>query len=272
MTPLKALLLVGLAGAPVPVAPVSGHSWLEHLGVRLEQTHLGQMGGAGPPPSSSRKEPASAETFVLEGADLYRLECQSCHGPDGSGAIPEILPLVASVRATSLALTERAAKSSGQTLDLATTRSLVAEAEKDLRDRLQHGGERMPGFGYLSKPEVEALLEYLRALAQVPEAGHPERIEEPVARVGELLTRGTCLVCHAATGPGVNPMMEHMRGVIPSLAAMPEQLPPEAVVLKVLRGDRGMMARMSRMPVFGYLTDAEVMAAYRYLAQDPPRP
>ncbi len=273
MLPPGALLLIGLGAAPVPPGmPVAGPSWLEHLDVELEQTHMGQMGGEGPPPPSSRKEPVSGETFEVEGADLYRLECRSCHGPDGNGAIPEILPLIASVRATSLVLTERAAKNSGQTLAPGMARSLVADAEKELRDRLQHGGQRMPAFDYLSPPEVETLLGYLRILANAPEAGRPKKLEEPVTRVGELLARGTCHICHPATGPGVNPMMEHMRGVIPSLAAMPEQLPPERVILKVRQGGWGMMARMSRMPIYDYLTDAEVSATYLYLARYPPEP
>ncbi len=33
-----------------------------------------------------------------------------------------------------------------------------------------------------------------------------------------------------------------------------------------------MMGRMGRMPIFGYLTDEEVRAAYLFLSRYPPEP
>ncbi len=38
-----------------------------------------------------------------------------------------------------------------------------------------------------------------------------------------------------------------------------------------MMGGRGMMGRMGRMPVFSYLMDEEVMAAYLFLAEYPPQ-
>ena len=103
---------------------------------------------------------------------------------------------------------------------------------------------------------------------------------ESLARVGEHRVKGTCQVCHPATGPGASHMMMYMRGVIPSLASMPEQRSPSAVLGKVreggvlhgggMMGRGGMMDRMSRMPVFSFLTDEEVVAAYLYLSEYPP--
>jgi hypothetical protein len=108
------------------------------------------------------------------------------------------------------------------------------------------------------------------------------KVTESAARVGEHLAKGTCHVCHPATGPGASHMMMYRRGVIPSLASMREQMSPSAVLGKVreggmmhgggMMGRGGMMDRMSRMPVFSYLTDEEGVAAYFYLSEYPPQP
>jgi mono/diheme cytochrome c family protein len=95
-----------------------------------------------------------------------------------------------------------------------------------------------------------------------------------VARVGEHLVKGTCHICHDATGPGGGRMMM-MRGTIPSLASFPAEKSPDDLVRKVRYGTSGgMMAMMGggRMPTFRYLTEEEVVAAYLYLSNDPPVP
>lgn len=105
----SAIGVIGAAAAP-ETTPVSGPSWIEHLGAQLDDTPMGKMGGAGPPSRSPREEPMPGEgggaPFVLTGADLYRLSCRSCHGPAGQGAPPAILPLLDPVRATSPAVLE----------------------------------------------------------------------------------------------------------------------------------------------------------------------
>ena len=114
------------------VTPVQGPSWLKHLGLQISQTRIGQMGGVEQAPPTPRKEPAPAgeaaavelhsvlhrimskflsnpgqasrtynQQFLVTGADLYRLDCQSCHGPDGKGAPPEINSLIGPVQGTS---------------------------------------------------------------------------------------------------------------------------------------------------------------------------
>lgn len=213
--------------------------------------------------------------FTLVGQDLYRLACQACHGPDGRGAPPGIHSLLDPVRATSPSLLEARQREQGRRLPPGMAKQLAAEAEKSLRDRLAHGGEKMPAvFPHLAGQEVVALVDYLKALAGVPEAEPSPRVPESVVRVGEHLVKGTCHICHPAVGPGASHMMMSARGVIPSLASMPEHMSPSGVLGKVRAGGQGgmMMSRLSRMPVFRYLTDEEVVAAYLYLSRYPPQP
>lgn len=294
MRALPALMAIA-AGAATPTA-VGGPSWLQHLGVELDDTHLGKMGGEGSPPARPR-EPAppvgggGEEPFTIGGRDIYRFSCQSCHGPDGRGAPPEINSLIDPVRATSAAVLEARQRKRGGRLPPDMARQLAADAEKSLRDRIANGGKSMPAFPHLSEGEVAALVSYLRTLAEVPvSAARPPALQLSAARVGEIIVKGTCHVCHPATGPNPSHMMMYMRGVIPSLASVVEQRTASAVVAKVregrmtmmggdgmmgggrMMGGRGMMGRMGRMPIFSYLTDQEVGAAYVFLSRYPPEP
>jgi len=60
-------------------------------------------------------------------------------------------------------------------------------------------------------------------MARVPGAERQQRdITEPAARVGELIVKGTCHICHDATGPDSRPTTV-LSDVIPSLASIPRQ-------------------------------------------------
>jgi mono/diheme cytochrome c family protein len=276
------------------VASLGGPSWLRTLAITVDETKLGHMGGGGPAPVSARSAAfqedvrravalagsndaaarASLEALVtVDGADIYRLECRSCHGPNGRGEPPEVGSIVGLVRALSPALLEENMRGAGRPARPDLARQLAEEAEKTLAERLRDGGKRMPPFRYLSDAEREGLVRYLKQLAQVPaaKAEHAE-VPESAARLGELLVQGTCRICHDATGPGGGHMMM-MMGRIPALASIPEQLSLEAVVHKVRHGWSGMAGmmrhRISRMPVFSYLSEEEVAAAYLYLAYYP---
>jgi cytochrome c len=158
---------------------------------------------------------------------------------------------------------------------------LAQQADATLRQRLAQGGqppklpylETMPAFAHLTEPEIAALEAYLKVLARAPGAG-PATATAPESafRVGELVVRGTCRVCHDATGSGGG-HAAMMAGLVPALVGMPEQMSLEAVVHKVRHGWQalsGMSHQLSRMPVFPYLTDEEVAAAYLYLAYVAP--
>lgn len=292
------------------VTPVIGPSWLKHLGIsETRKTAMGRMGGDMPAPTSERKEPDISageegygrprgmggmmhrmfsifrsdheevaklmnETFVLGGSDLYRLNCQSCHGPDGAGSPPEIKSLIDPVRGASPTLVMQKMEEMGRPIDLEFAKELAANADSTLRARLQNGGEKMPPFKHLRGDEVEALLNYLKVLADVPASERKDiLVTQSVARVGEHLVKGTCHICHDATGPGGG-HMAMMRGIIPSLASFPQQLSMQQVVRQVELGSSGMMAMMGgqTMPAFPYIMEDESAAAYLYLAEYPPQP
>ena len=131
----------------------------------------------------------------------------------------------------------------------------------------------MPPFPHLRGDEVEALIGYLRELAGVSAMSDTLRVVQSVARVGEHLVKGTCHICHDATGPGGG-HMAMMRGTIPSLASFPRELSLSSLLRQVEYGSSGMMGMMGgeRMPPLPYLTEDEDAAAYFYLAEYEPRP
>jgi len=293
--------------APV-VTAVAGPSWLKHLGISdVTSTAMGRMGGTQPPVPSPRREPQVStaqgrsghgmsnilnriwrlfrsdnkeatgmmnETFMLAGSDLYRMNCQSCHGPNGVGSPPEIKSLIGPVQGASPDFIKERMEKLGRSISDEQARELAAGAESALRERLKNGGEKMPPFRHLRGDEVEALLQYLKELAGV--AGNGEKqilVPQSVARVGEHVVKGTCRICHDATGPGGG-RMAMMRGVIPSLASMPEEKSLQDVVRQVETGSSGMMMMMggSGMPPLPFITQEEAAAAYLYLLKYPPKP
>jgi mono/diheme cytochrome c family protein len=262
--------------AVVHITAVEGVSWRNRLKVPFEQSAMGRMGivssGPGPTVPVGTTPESLEEPFVLSGSDLYRLNCQSCHNVGGSGSPPEIRSLIDPVRATSVEITREQLKRRGAELTEAAIQQMADQAKASLMDRLSNGGERMPPFRHLESSEVEALLSYLRELAGVTQPrGTPLTVTEPVARVGEQVVKGNCFICHDATGPGSDAMVS-VPQLIPSLASFPEQKSASSFALKVRVGAPapGTLGRTGRMPVFSYLTDQEVKAAYIYLVEYPP--
>ncbi len=299
------------------VTAVSGPSWLHHLGLSISATRMGQMGGNAPSPSLEKREPTGGyngglgaimrrylghsmrgqadaasllhQTFRLSGADLYRLNCQSCHGPTGEGAPPEIKSVLDPVRGSSAALLMRRMKKRGTPIGKKMAEELAKQGEETIRTRLRNGGTKMPAFRHLRGDEIQALMTYLRQLAGAPPSPHDVRfVSESAARVGEHVIKGTCHTCHDATGPGGG-RMAMMRGVIPSLASIPRDLTLSSVARQVEYGSSPTMRGMAGggmmgggmmgggtsaelMPAFPYFTQAEIAAAYFYLAEYPPRP
>jgi mono/diheme cytochrome c family protein len=285
------------------VSAVQGPSWLKHLGLSIPQTRFGQMGGAGSAPSTGRSEPepgganASSrslggamrgfmtgirqgktadleeQSFELSGADLYRLNCRSCHGLDGQGAPPEINSLIGPVQATSATLLMERMKERGTPIDRSMAEQLVSPTEGELRERLRKGGTKMPSFEHLRGDEVDALLGYLETLAGLPPTERSRMlVSQSPARVGEHVVKGTCHICHDATGPGGG-HMAMASGIIPSLESFPRQQSVGSVVRQVQDGTSGMMQVIGgpQMPAFPYLTQEEVAAAYFYLAKYSPK-
>jgi mono/diheme cytochrome c family protein len=167
-------------------------------------------------------------------------------------------------------------KAMGRPADPALIRQLTSDTEADLRKRLKVGGHKMPSFIHLSDEEIQVLRPYLDEMAGVPGAGRQQRdITEPAVRVGELIVKGTCHICHDATGPDNEPTTV-LSNVIPSLATIARQKTLGQIVHKIREGapvplgSGGVMSR-GRMPVFSYLTEAEMAAAHLYLITYPPK-
>jgi mono/diheme cytochrome c family protein len=252
---------------------------VRHLRLSLDNTTLGGTGRWGPAAGSQASErPAISESlnapFRLTGKDLYRLNCQSCHREDGSGAPPEVLPVTALARATSAAFFRQKMKERGLPVDEAMLARNAAEAEASLRNRIRNGGEKMPPFPQLGRDETESLIAYVKELSGVPGPGpEPPAISEPVVRVGELLVKGTCHICHdAAATPTTAFEYRVGYGNPPPLAFFVEQRTCPEVVRKVREGliEPNVSATRGRMPVFDYLSPQEVTAAYLYLLVEPP--
>ncbi len=286
-----------------PVTGVLGISWLKHLGLTVSQTRLGQMGGTAQPPADAvgREENESglagalqrylsifgksrqqasqylSQSFVLTGQDLYRLDCQSCHAPDGQGSPPEINSVIGPVQGASAALIQDRMSARGTPIDADLAKQLASQSEAAIQNRLRDGGKKMPPFRHLRGEEVDALLGHLDALAEVP-AGRRKGlfVRESAARVGEHLVKGTCHICHDATGPGGG-HMAMMRGIIPSLQSFPADYSLSSIEHQLEYGSSGMMRMMmmtgaESMPPFPYITRMEGAASYFYLAEYPPLP
>ena len=296
------------AASSFVVTPVHGPSWIKHLGLfDIRYTAMGQQGGSLPAPQSSRIEPnfqipsppprgrmgmgmmmgrifsnyqtspsevakLMDEKFFLTGGDLYRLNCQSCHGPKGEGAPPEIKSLIGPVKGSSPVLVEERMKKMGRPIGNELARELASQAEASLRQRLQEGGKKMPPFKHLDKEEVDALLQYLQKhFGDLKSEEKEILVSQSVARVGQHLVQGTCQICHDATGPGRS-HMGMMQGNIPSLASFPHEQSIQSVVRQVELGTMRMMMMMGgqRMPAFPYITEDEAAASYLYLVRYTP--
>ena len=262
--------------------PVSGPSHLRRLGLTKRQSAMGFTGRWGPAPRSASLVTAATETladpadpFMLTGANLYRLGCRACHKADGTGSRSEIPSIIDPIRSTSPSIMRQRMQARGTPISAAFAKELASGSREDLLIQLKEGGEKMPTFDHLSGVEVDAVLAYLEMLASVPGAadGHIH-ITEAATRVGEHVVKSTCHICHDATGPWPGPEAL-LDGAIPSLASVVRQRNVSAVIQKVRHGAPVIMGRArtayrGRMPLFNYLTDNEVSAAYTYLLAYPP--
>jgi len=257
------------AAAPPVVTAVSGPSWLHHLGVDIRETNLGRGAGRyGPNPDDAAPPRAAVElkldsTVTVSGADLYRLNCQACHRASGTGMAPDIksvLPMV---------------EGSSQQQMTEALRKQAAQARADLYHRIETGGQRMPPREYLQRPDIDTLYAYLTTLAGHETAASKHETVS-VDRLGEFVVKGTCHICHDATGPRPTSEAMLVQGSIPPLSSLLADKPIADFLYKVRTGAPVKMGdppypHRGRMPVFYYLTDAEIVAAYRYLSAYPPK-
>lgn len=298
---LKALLVVALlapsflAGQAVStkdteVTAVRGGSWLNHLHRHFNDSSMGRTWELGPPPAMPGQEAPQWQLqlsrgyatlpVTLHGSDLYRFNCQGCHGGTGVGAPPEINSVINPVRATSTAVILERTKKTGQEMSRADAALMAKQAKDLLLKRFHEGGDAMPPFPQLNEREIRSIVAYLEELSDVPgaKANQIAATESPY-RVGEQIVKSTCHICHAASGP--NPDNQQlMDGAIPPLGTLTSRTSLPEFVRKVTNGACVTMGAepfsykdsyRGRMPVFRYLSQDEAADAYLYLTVYPPR-
>jgi mono/diheme cytochrome c family protein len=166
-------------------------------------------------------------------------------------------------------------KKVGASVSAAQATQLAQQAQAALLQRLHNGGKSMPPFSQLNEAEVRSILAYLRQLAGFPGAENEQiAVSESPVRVGELIVKSTCHICHSAAGP--NPSTEQLlNGVIPPLQTLTTRKNQSGLVEKVIQGAPILMGKppmlfRGRMPVFYYLTPNEAADVYQYLTVYPP--
>jgi len=273
----------------VTVTAVVGESWLRHLHRPFDETSMGRTWDLGPPALLPWEEsphwqpqlsPSLATNIVtLHGSDLYRLNCQGCHGASGIGAPPEINSVIDPVRATSVAVIMARAKKTGQDTSRADAAVLAKQAKDLLLDRFHKGGQNMPPFPQLSDAEIRSIVAYLEQLSGVPGAERSQiAVKESSHRVGEHIVKSTCHICHSAAGPNPDPQ-QLLQGAIPPLSTLTSRTSLPDFIRKVTHGAPVIMGTppfsyrdsyRGRMPVFRYLSEDEAADAYLYLMVFPP--
>jgi Cytochrome C oxidase, cbb3-type, subunit III len=263
------------------VTPVTGSSWLHHLGIRSGDTGIGRGSGRYGPGAS---EPAAHQPLLLPegrsvevtGADLYRLNCQACHGAEGTGTPPDVRSVLPLVQGSSFQFMQQQLQLEGRTgAHAADARKQADQAKRDLYTRIKHGGQKMPPLAHLADFDIDMLYAYLTELAGTPDAQPLTRKTMSWDRLGENLVKGTCHICHDAVGRRPTGA-ELLSGAIPPLAILIVDKPVVDFVNKVRSGAPTTMGDVpfhyrGRMPVFYYLKEYEVAAAYLFLTNFPPR-
>jgi mono/diheme cytochrome c family protein len=262
------------------VTPVAGPSWLNRLGLRYSETTLGRSAATYGPPPGGQTGPAAmplavGRPVVLTGPDLFRLNCQSCHRAEGTGSPPEIKSVLQAVQGSSLELVRQQFRKQGKPATGSAARAQASRARQDLHDRVLRGGQRMPALAHLQDADFDALYGYLTQLAGSPDPAPQSRRTVSWSRLGEHVIKGTCHICHDAVGP--RPTQQALvKGTIPPFTTLLEDKPLIDFVTKVrsgapvMTGDAAFHYR-GRMPVFPYLRDVEIAAAYMFLVDYPPQ-
>ena len=264
------------------VTPVVGPSWLHQLNIPSSGTNLGRGAGRyGPSPNEpatlGRGLPtiAARDDVALTGGDLYRLNCRACHTAEGAGTPPDTKSTLDLVQGSSLALVRKQFEQEGMHVAGATVRAEVAKARAELYRRVREGGQRMPPRAHLQTADIDVLYGYLTQLAHAPDAPRQSHRTVSWARLGEHVIKGTCHICHDASGP--RPTADAMLyGAIPPLDILRADNSRAAFIWKakngapVIAGGPAFHFR-GRMPVFYYLQEEELAAAYDFLVAYPPR-
>jgi mono/diheme cytochrome c family protein len=191
---------------------------------------------SGKPVAGTSLDPA-APGASMSGRDVYRLNCQACHGPAGAGT-PQ-----------------------APTLLTAAQKIASGGDDSEVRGRLTRGGERMPAFPHLSRPEVDAIISYLGVLGGAKPVDGPT-VAAPTGRdLGERIYRSNCASCHESGRATSTGMMCQPA----TLAGATERF-SKAQVMNLLNVGVG------PMPAFPHLAQNERDALWTYLQKLPSPP
>jgi mono/diheme cytochrome c family protein len=263
------------------VTPVTGSSWLNHLGLPYGSTSLGRGSGRYGPNSNEQVPPheplalPAGRSVEVTGADLYRQNCQACHTAEGTGTPPDVRSLLPMVQGSSIQMMQQKLRDEGRGADIAAARKQATQVKQDLYTRIRHGGEKMPARAHLDEADLDMLYAYLTELAGTPDGRPLTRRTVSWERLGENVVKGTCHICHDAVGP--RPTAQAlMNGAIPPLSTLRADKSVVDFVNKVRSGATTTMGDLpfhyrGRMPVFFYLKGYEVAAAYLFLNDFPPQ-
>ena len=261
------------------VTAVTGSSWLNRMGIRYRDTSLGRGAGRyGPGPNEPVRgcwHGCFRALCAADWGDFYRLNCQACHRAEGTGAPPEVRSVLPVVEGSSFEAMRQKLRLDGKAGAGAEARREAIQAKRDLYARIQHGGQKMPPREHLQESDLDMLYAYLTELAGTPDARPLAAKTVSWARLGENVVKGTCHICHDAVGPSPSgPAL--LNGDIPSFKTLLASKNVVDFITKVRSGGPATMGDLpfhyrGRMPVFFYLTDYEVAAAYVFLNTFPPQ-
>lgn len=226
------------------------------LGFALICVSLGKNG------ARAEVRPGSEQQFQqpirsVEGPDLFRAYCASCHGLDATGHGP-----AASALKTPVADLTVLAKNNGGQFPSNRVRSTIMGEEV----LASHGSREMPIWGPIfhqietdvdrGNVRLENLVKYLESIQSIP--SQKERVKEDSTTEnllsGAQLYKQHCAVCHESDLQGNGPVPAPFR-VPPDLSTLTRRHSgkfPDAYVVEVLRNGVKMPAHgPAEMPIWG---------------------
>jgi mono/diheme cytochrome c family protein len=144
-----------------------------------------------------------------------RLGCFSCHGPNGTGGVPnpgsELDEVPSFHEGTIMMYAKDDQELREYILDGAPAKK---RARPTYEAEMAKQAIRMPAYrGFVSDAEVELLVTYLRATS-----GLLEPPAEPALRGAELVAANGCFTCHGELGSGGVPNPGSLKGYIPGFS------------------------------------------------------